>query len=136
MLPIRRTTLDLCLVPKWRNWQTRVVQVHVLARVWGFESLLRHHSLTISQIGALGFLRPPAACLSVANHPSAETLPDSQIHRGGSRSEPKRTTEVTCQWRRDGIARVRAHRNVAVLPENTAQGRKGSVAEVLELIKS
>jgi hypothetical protein len=30
------------VVPKWRNWQTRVVQVHVLARVWGFESLLRH----------------------------------------------------------------------------------------------
>jgi hypothetical protein len=29
-------------VPKWRNWQTRMVQVHVLARVWGFESLLRH----------------------------------------------------------------------------------------------
>jgi|GEM_PF-6683443 hypothetical protein len=28
--------------PKWRNWQTRMVQVHVLARVWGFESLLRH----------------------------------------------------------------------------------------------
>ncbi len=27
-----------CIVPKWRNWQTRVVQVHVLARVWGFES--------------------------------------------------------------------------------------------------
>src|ERR1700730_4075124 len=32
----------LLLVPKWRNWQTRMVQVHVLARVWGFESLLRH----------------------------------------------------------------------------------------------
>ena len=31
-------------VPKWRNWQTRVVQVHVLARVWGFESLLRHQN--------------------------------------------------------------------------------------------
>jgi hypothetical protein len=29
-------------VPEWRNWQTRMVQVHVLARVWGFESLLRH----------------------------------------------------------------------------------------------
>ncbi len=29
-------------MPKWRNWQTRMVQVHVLARVWGFESLLRH----------------------------------------------------------------------------------------------
>jgi hypothetical protein len=28
--------------PKWRNWQTRMVQVHVPARVWGFESLLRH----------------------------------------------------------------------------------------------
>ena len=33
---------DKSPVPKWRNWQTRVVQVHVLARVWGFESLLRH----------------------------------------------------------------------------------------------
>jgi hypothetical protein len=31
-------------VPKWRNWQTRMVQVHVPARVWGFESLLRHQS--------------------------------------------------------------------------------------------
>ncbi len=30
-------------VPKWRYWQTRMVQVHVPARVWGFESLLRHH---------------------------------------------------------------------------------------------
>ena len=29
-------------LPKWRNWQTRMVQVHVPARVWGFESLLRH----------------------------------------------------------------------------------------------
>ena len=34
--------------PKWRNWQTRMVQVHVTARSWGFESLLRHQS----------FLRP------------------------------------------------------------------------------
>ena len=32
-------------VPKWRNWQTRMVQVHVPARVWGFESLLRHQSM-------------------------------------------------------------------------------------------
>src|ERR1700747_1668984 len=30
--------------PKWRNWQTRMVQVHVPARVWGFESLLRHQA--------------------------------------------------------------------------------------------
>ena len=42
MLPVQLRTLNLCTVPKWRNWQTRVVQVHVLARVWGFESLLRH----------------------------------------------------------------------------------------------
>ena len=34
-------------VPKWRNWQTRMVQVHVLARVWGFESLLRHQTISI-----------------------------------------------------------------------------------------
>ncbi len=53
MLPIRRITLDLCLVPKWRNWQTRVVQVHVLARVWGFESLLRHQVLKINHLEKL-----------------------------------------------------------------------------------
>ena len=34
---------DIQPLPKWRNWQTRMVQVHVPARVWGFESLLRHH---------------------------------------------------------------------------------------------
>src|SRR5438094_3502358 len=28
--------------PKWRNWQTRMIQGHVPARVWGFESPLRH----------------------------------------------------------------------------------------------
>src|SRR5580698_1661626 len=31
-------------VPKWRNWQTRMVQVHVLARVWRFKSSLRHQN--------------------------------------------------------------------------------------------
>jgi hypothetical protein len=41
LLPIQPIALD-CIVPEWRNWQTRMVQVHVLARVWGFESLLRH----------------------------------------------------------------------------------------------
>jgi hypothetical protein len=50
MLPVWRRASDLCLVPKWRNWQTRVVQVHVLARVWGFESLLRHQSFKISSL--------------------------------------------------------------------------------------
>src|SRR5437868_6174249 len=35
-------------MPKWRNWQTRMVQVHVPARAWGFESLLRHHLLVAS----------------------------------------------------------------------------------------
>ena len=42
LLPARRIPPEQSPVPKWRNWQTRVVQVHVLARVWGFESLLRH----------------------------------------------------------------------------------------------
>src|SRR5450432_1987962 len=35
-------------LPKWRNWQTRMVQVHVPARVWGFESLLRHQIALIA----------------------------------------------------------------------------------------
>src|SRR6266568_2690885 len=30
--------------PKWRNWQTRMIQGHVPARVWGFKSPLRHHA--------------------------------------------------------------------------------------------
>ena len=38
----RDASISLLPVPKWRNWQTRMVQVHVPARVWGFESLLRH----------------------------------------------------------------------------------------------
>jgi hypothetical protein len=29
-------------LPLWRNWQTRMVQVHVTARSWGFNSLQRH----------------------------------------------------------------------------------------------
>jgi hypothetical protein len=37
-------------VPKWRNWQTRMVQVHVLARVWGFESLLRHQQILLQTL--------------------------------------------------------------------------------------
>ena len=45
MLPDRLAESVLYPVPKWRNWQTRMVQVHVLARVWGFESLLRHQYL-------------------------------------------------------------------------------------------
>jgi hypothetical protein len=49
MLPVQQKALNLCPVPKWRNWQTRVVQVHVLARVWGFESLLRHQNSKIAQ---------------------------------------------------------------------------------------
>src|SRR5215510_11851165 len=36
--------------PKWRNWQTRMVQVHVPATVWGFESLLRHQVLKSSDL--------------------------------------------------------------------------------------
>src|SRR5260370_8695139 len=36
--------------PKWRNWQTRMVQVHVPARVWGFESLLRHQITELDNI--------------------------------------------------------------------------------------
>ena len=46
MLPVWLMRLDSYPVPKWRNWQTRVVQVHVLARVWGFESLLRHQCIS------------------------------------------------------------------------------------------
>ena len=34
-------------VPKWRNWQTRMVQVHVPARVWGFESLRWHQGFFV-----------------------------------------------------------------------------------------
>jgi hypothetical protein len=55
MLPFWPAWPETCPVPKWRNWQTRVVQVHVLARVWGFESLLRHQILLIER-AASGWL--------------------------------------------------------------------------------
>jgi Protein of unknown function (DUF4242) len=35
--------MNAASLPKWRNWQTRMIQGHVPARVWGFESPLRHH---------------------------------------------------------------------------------------------
>ena len=34
--------------PLWRNWQTRMVQVHVHASGWGFNSLQRHFQLSES----------------------------------------------------------------------------------------
>ncbi len=37
------------LMPKWRNWQTRMVQVHVGAIPWKFESSLGH-SGTLSPV--------------------------------------------------------------------------------------
>ena len=45
---LERQPLESQIVPKWRNWQTRMVQVHVLARVWGFKSLLRHQRFRIN----------------------------------------------------------------------------------------
>ena len=33
----------------WRNWQTRMVQVHVKAISWGFKSLHPHQSLVSSE---------------------------------------------------------------------------------------
>src|SRR5215467_4185347 len=36
-------------LPSWRNWQTRMVQVHVPATVWGFESLRWHQKRRSSQ---------------------------------------------------------------------------------------
>jgi hypothetical protein len=42
---------NILIVPEWRNWQTRCVQVAVIARSWRFESSLGH------QVSALFFLR-------------------------------------------------------------------------------
>jgi hypothetical protein len=37
----------MLVVPEWRNWQTRCVQVAVLAREWRFESSFGHQIFTI-----------------------------------------------------------------------------------------
>ena len=34
-------------MPKWRNWQTRMIQGHVVATPWKFESSLGHFRNTI-----------------------------------------------------------------------------------------
>src|SRR6266568_2986231 len=44
--------------PKWRNWQTRMIQGHVPARVWGFKSPLRHQLLTASRLHQVYLMRP------------------------------------------------------------------------------
>src|ERR1700739_3331894 len=43
-------------LPSWRNWQTRMVQVHVPATVWGFESLRWHQQTEVRRAGLC--LRP------------------------------------------------------------------------------
>ena len=61
--------------PKWRNWQTRMVQVHVSARTWGFESLLRHQKFR----GFADF-RQSLFCLnfhSIATQAAANTEPQT-----------------------------------------------------------
>src|SRR6476646_3734144 len=66
-------------VPKWRNWQTRVVQVHVLARVWGFESLLRH------QLSANFPIKPVCPNGQMRSNRSVEvTNPDFYLTLGGT----------------------------------------------------
>ena len=41
------------VVPSWRNWQTRMVQVHVPATVWGFESLRWHQEFRFGNVQAI-----------------------------------------------------------------------------------
>jgi hypothetical protein len=86
---LRRNT-----VPKWRNWQTRMVQVHVPARVWGFESLLRHQSFRISSLQPSyyssyyfrpltdGRRRSPAAVVSLAPQPNNACIENNSKEHG------------------------------------------------------
>src|SRR5690348_3023784 len=70
--------------PKWRNWQTRMVQVHVPARVWGFESLLRHQNKLSSCPGEATSDLSPALSLRPRKTPfwkSSFTASDSQRTR-------------------------------------------------------
>src|SRR5215467_753337 len=53
--PVRAAATIEVHLPSWRNWQTRMVQVHVPATVWGFESLRWHHSNKLE--GTFGVLR-------------------------------------------------------------------------------
>ena len=34
-------------VPPWRNWQTRMIQVHVPVRAWWFDSTRRHSRFSV-----------------------------------------------------------------------------------------
>src|SRR5271165_6988365 len=56
-------------VPKWRNWQTRMVQVHVLARVWRFKSSLRHQEA--AKIPCPGPATPNRALLRLGSCPAS-----------------------------------------------------------------
>src|SRR5262245_20054557 len=65
-------------MPKWRSWQTRMVQVHVPARVWGFESLLRHQSflLKTTTLGRGGILFLDRNVLSLGKATNAFRIHD------------------------------------------------------------
>ena len=69
-LALSSLVFSCVLLRKWRNWQTRMIQVHVSARMWRFESSLPHRVpcrrdvrlYEDSTYGVLGPLRVPAYC--------------------------------------------------------------------------
>lgn len=55
---------------KWRNWQTRWLQVPVIARSWGFKSPLAHKESLFKgcEPGFESFLLSPGFCVPVQGY--------------------------------------------------------------------
>src|SRR5436305_14980186 len=76
--------------PKWRNWQTRMVQVHVPARVWGFKSLLRHQASSI--FTAIPLLQKPLRGFA----PAADTIRNADAMIGIACQSKTRQLGLQC----------------------------------------
>src|SRR5713226_2221179 len=69
-----RTAAAQHFLPSWRNWQTRMVQVHVPARVWGFESLRWHQEISARSFAALR-ISPAGSRFAQARKPAQVRVP-------------------------------------------------------------
>ena len=127
--------------PKWRNWQTRMIQGHVPARVWGFESPLRHQLLTRQQLRAYHLLRPSLRPIfgGVAREPFQAGDSGAEVLRGqvgvphghgqGAVPEPTSSAVVSAPVAMHGVHMGRSVMSIAIkTARSRSRGASGGIS--------
>ena len=75
------------------EWQTRMLQVHVLVRVWGFKSPLPHNQLQ-SRLGGIFYLRGEDMARSLTKEELQERIDENPLRALASIGEEVGLTRV------------------------------------------